>query len=79
TAALGGEIEVPTLQGHIKMKVPAGTSSGKVFRLKGQGINRGGGTRGDLLARLRIVVPQNLTSEQKMLFEKLRASLGGRS
>lgn len=72
TAALGGEIEVPTLRGPITMKVPAGSQSGRVHRLKGQGIATGAATRGDLLARLKITVPTTLTDEQRGLFERLR-------
>ncbi len=72
TAALGGEIEVPTLRGTVKMKVPAGSQSGRVHRLKGQGIATSATARGDLLARLKITVPASLTDEQRELFERLR-------
>jgi molecular chaperone DnaJ len=65
-AALGGEVEAPTLEGKIMMKVPSGTQSGRVFRLRGKGIahlHEYG--RGDQLVRVQIDVPTDLTSEQK--------------
>lgn len=71
-AALGGEILVPTLRGKITMKVPAGSQSGQVFRLAGQGISKLGGGRSDLMARLKITVPKYLTGEQRKLLEDLR-------
>lgn len=75
TAALGGEIEVPTLKGSVKMKIPAGTQSGQTFRLGGQGmprLNKSG--RGNLYARIRISVPKNLTSRQRELIEEFARS-----
>lgn len=72
TATLGGEVEVPTLRGNVKMKVPAGSQSGRVHRLKNQGIATGAAARGDLLARLKITVPTSLSDEQRSLFERLR-------
>ena len=71
-SALGGEILVPTLRGKITMKVPAGSQTGQVFRLAGQGISKLSGGRSDLLARLKITVPKQLSSEQKKLLEELR-------
>jgi curved DNA-binding protein len=72
-AALGGEIEVPTLEGTIKMTVPAGTQSGRRFRLKGLGMPRlRGEGRGDLYVRVRIVVPTGLSARERQLFEELR-------
>jgi len=70
-AALGAEIEVPTLEGKIKMKIPPGTQSGSVFRLRGKGIPdlRGGG-RGDQLVRVIIEVPRKLTGRQRELLEE---------
>jgi DnaJ-class molecular chaperone len=70
-AALGGEITVPTLRSKLKMKIPEGTQSGQSFRLKGQGITKQGGARGDLMARVRITVPKHPTDEQKKLLEQL--------
>lgn len=72
-AALGGEAKVPTLKGKtLALKVPAGTQGGKVFRLAGQGMPRSGGGFGDLLARVRLVLPDPITDEQRRLFEQLR-------
>ncbi len=78
TAALGGEVEVPTLQGSAKIKVPAETQSGRVFRLREQGVTpvRGGG-RGDLYCRVVIETPVNLSSEQKDLLRQFDATLKG--
>jgi len=71
-AALGAEIEVPTLNGRVKTKLPPGTSSGQRLRLAGKGMprTRGGGS-GDLHLRIRIVVPKNLTREEKELIARL--------
>jgi molecular chaperone DnaJ len=71
TAVLGGTIDVPTLDGHVSLKVPAETQSGKVFRLRGKGVRsvRAAGF-GDLFCRIQIETPVNLTAEQK---ERLRA------
>lgn len=66
TATLGGEVEVPTLEGRIKMKVPAGTQSGKIFRLRGKGIvDVHGRGRGDQLVKAQVEVPTDLTADQK--------------
>ena len=71
-AALGAEISVPTLNGEEKLKVPEGTQSGTIFRLKGKGLpNPHGGGRGDLYVNIRIVTPTKLTREQRKLFEQL--------
>jgi|SRR5690554_2123134 len=73
-AALGAEILVPTLSGKIKMKVPAGTQTGEIFRLKGQGLpilNRS--TKGDLYVRIVVQTPTKLNKAEKELFEKLAA------
>jgi molecular chaperone DnaJ len=76
TAALGGSIEVPTLQGQAMIKVPAGTQSGRVFRLREKGVRpvRGGAT-GDLFCRVMVETPVELTAEQKELLRKLDKSL----
>lgn len=77
-AALGGELEVPTLDGRVKLKIPAETQSGKLFRLRGKGVApvRGGGP-GDLLCRVQVETPVNLTSEQRDLLIKFQESLTG--
>lgn len=74
-AALGGEIEIPTLNGNVVMKIPEGTQSGKVFRLAGKGIKRlrGYGT-GDELVRVSIETPTRLNSEQKRILKEFAAS-----
>ena len=79
TASLGGELEVPTLTGKVNLKIPAGTQADKVFRMRNMGIKpvRKNST-GDLLCRVRVEVPINLTSEQKELFEQLRSTLQGK-
>ncbi|MEC8444423.1 MAG: molecular chaperone DnaJ [Pseudomonadota bacterium] len=77
-AALGGELEVPTLDGRVKLKIPAETQSGKLFRLRGKGVTPvRGGTAGDLLCRVQVETPVNLTSEQKDLLMKFQESLTG--
>jgi len=76
-AALGAEIEVPTIEGKVKMKVAAGTQSGSVFRLKGKGVPdvRGYG-RGDELVRVHIETPRKLSAKQRELLEEF-AKQGG--
>ncbi len=75
-AALGAEPEVPTLDGKAKLKVPAGSQTGKVFRLKGKGFpHLYGGGRGDQLITLFVVTPQSLTDKQRRLFRELADSL----
>jgi len=76
-AALGGEIPVPTLEGKANLKVPAGTQSGQVFKLRGKGVaNVNGRDRGDLFARLLVEVPTRLNTEQRQKLEEF-ASLCG--
>jgi molecular chaperone DnaJ len=80
TATLGGEVELPTLDGNVSLKIPGGTQSGKVFRLRGKGVTTVRDPRkGDLFARVAVETPVNLTSEQESLlrqFEDL-VSAGG--
>ncbi len=79
-AALGGELEVPTLDGRVKLKIPAETQTGKLFRLRGKGIKPvRGGAVGDLLCRVVVETPVNLTKKQKELLEEFQASLEGDS
>ena len=77
TAALGGEINVPTLDGKASLKVPAGTQSGTVFKLRGKGMPhlRGSG-HGQLLVRVAVEVPTKLTAEQRRKLEEFSASCG---
>lgn len=77
TALLGGEAEIPTMTRPVKLKIPAGTQSGRKFRLSGKGmpVLRQREQYGDLYARVLISIPTNLTDEQRALVEKLRDSL----
>lgn len=76
TATLGGEVELPTLDGHVSLKVPAGTQSGKMFRLRGKGVTTvRDPRRGDLFALVSVETPVNLTPEQQALLEKFDALL----
>jgi curved DNA-binding protein len=72
-AALGAKIPVPTLDGPVEMKIPPGSQGGQRLRLRGQGLNRRGGGRGDEYVKIRIVIPPKLTPKEKELFEKLAA------
>ena len=78
TLALGGELEVPTLDGRAKLKIPAGTQSGKMFRLKGKGTKnvRNAGFVGDLYCEVHVETPVNLTKRQKEILKELDDSLG---
>jgi DnaJ-class molecular chaperone len=70
-AVLGGKVRVPTLDGAVELAIPAGTDSGRTFRLKGKGLKAKGGT-GDLLATARIVLPEDSDDELKELMRKWR-------
>lgn len=75
-ATLGGEVELPTLNGNVSLKVPAGTQSGKVFRLRGKGVTTVRDARqGDLFAKVAVETPINLTTEQKELLQNFEASV----
>jgi molecular chaperone DnaJ len=76
-ATLGAEVDVPTVDGLTKLKIPAGIQPGKVLRMRGKGVPhlRGNG-RGDQMIVVNVEVPKNLTSEQRNLMEKLAESLG---
>ncbi len=72
-AALGAQVEVPTLEGRARIKIPAGTQSGKIFRLRGKGLPAlNGSERGDLLIHVNIWTPKKLTDEERRLLEQLR-------
>jgi len=71
-AALGAEVEVPTLEGRVKMKVPPGSKSGQKLRLASKGLPRPGGGAGDLYAVLSIAAPDTLTERERELYEALR-------
>lgn len=77
-AALGGELDVPTLDGRVKLKIPAETQTGKLFRLRGKGIApvRGGPT-GDLMVKVTVETPVNLNSRQKELLREFQEATEG--
>ena len=74
-AALGADIAVPTLDGDVKMRIPAGTQNGKVMRVRGRGIDNGKGHRGDLMVTLEVQVPKHLSSDQRKIVEALGETL----
>ena len=76
-AALGTDLEVPTLGGRARIKVPAGTQTGTVFRLKGKGMPRSQGIgSGNLNVKVKVKTPSSLTGRQKQLLEALSAEFG---
>lgn len=79
-AALGGEMEVPTLEGRVKLRVPPETQTGKLFRLRGKGVKPvRGGAVGDLMCRVTVETPVNLSKHQKELLAEFQESLGDTS
>jgi len=76
-AALGGELEVPTLDGRVKLKIPPETQTGKLFRMRGKGVKPvRGGSVGDLLCRAVVETPVKLNKKQKELLQQFQESLG---
>ena len=77
-AVLGGEVTVPTIDGRVALRIPEGTQNGRQFRLTGKGMPVLGqaGKRGDLLARVRVALPERLTDEERQHFEALRKLSG---
>lgn len=76
-AALGGELEVPTLDGRVKLKVPAETQTGKMFRLRGKGVVPvRGGTAGDLMCKVVLETPVNLSNKQKQMLREFQETMG---
>jgi len=70
---LGGEVQVPTLKGKLALKIPSETQNGRVFRLAGQGMpHLGKSSYGDLLAKLNVILPTNLSAKEKELFKQLK-------
>ena len=78
-AALGAEVKIPTLGGQpVTLKIPAGTPTGRTFRVRGKGVTRKDGTRGDLLATVEVQVPGTLDAETRQAVEAYRAAQAGR-
>ena len=78
TAALGGEMDVPTLDGRVSLKIPAESQTGKVFRLRGKGVKSvRGGAVGDLMCRVVVETPVNLNKRQKELLQQFAETLQG--
>ena len=75
-ALLGATVEVPTLDGQVKLKIPAGTQGGQNFRLSGRGVPKIKGGKGDLYFKTKIAVPKKLTDEQKELVQQLKLESG---
>lgn len=77
-AALGKEIEIPTLDGRVSLKVPEGTQTGKLFRLRGKGVKPvRSSMQGDLLCRIVVETPVNLTARQRELLKELQTTMEG--
>jgi len=77
-AALGGEAEVETPSGAVRVKIPPGSSSGRKIRLRNRGLSRPDGDKGDLLAEIRIMVPERLTERERELYEQLAEASASR-
>jgi molecular chaperone DnaJ len=75
TAALGGEVEVNVLDSRFKLKIPAGTQSGRKFKMTGRGVTSRKGETGDLLVKIQVETPTNLTDKQRELLEQFKATL----
>ena len=73
-AALGTDVRVPTLDGAVTVRVPAGTRSGRVMRVRGKGVPRRGGSTGDLLVTIEIDVPKHLSAEARKALEEFAAA-----
>jgi molecular chaperone DnaJ len=71
-AALGAEIDVPTLGGKVRLRIPAGTQTGKTFRVREHGIEDAKGAKGDLLVTVSVTVPENMTEESRELLQQFR-------
>ncbi len=72
TALLGGEVPVPALGGQLALRIPPGTQNGRIFRLRGKGMPRENGKRGDLFARVNVVLPTDLSARERELLAQLR-------
>ena len=77
TAALGGTVDVPTPEGAVSLKIPAGSEDGKLLRIKGRGAPKlSGSGKGDVLARVRIQVPKRVNKKERELLEELQKGVG---
>ena len=76
-ATLGAEVSIPTLDGSVKLKVPPGTQPGRTFRVKGRGFPKPKGGSGDLLATVRVVIPEKISQEEREILESLRSQQNG--
>lgn len=74
-AVLGGEVSVPTIEGPVKLKIPAGTQPGTHIRLPGRGVAHANGSKGDLMVAVQVAIPKSLTPRQRELFEKFVSEL----
>ena len=74
-AALGGEVEVPTLDGYAMVKIGSGMESGKIFRLRGKGMPHIGGGRGDLSVEMTVEVPGQMNSRQRSILKEMEEEL----
>ncbi|HEX28660.1 TPA: molecular chaperone DnaJ [Candidatus Poribacteria bacterium] len=72
-AALGATVEVKTLDGRARLRIPPGTQSGSILRMRGRGFPKPDGSRGDQYVRINVVIPENLTPEQRRLLERFRS------
>ena len=72
-AVLGATVEVPTIDGKVELKIPAGALAGQRLRLRGQGLNKRKGGRGDEYVRLRVAVPKEVNAEERRLYEELKS------
>ncbi len=71
-AALGTKVDVPTLEGSVTLRIPAGTQSGKTFRVRGKGVKPARGSAGDLLVRVEVLIPKRMSRNEKKLLEQLQ-------
>src|SRR4051812_1889755 len=77
TAGLGGKVDIPTPEGAVSLKIPAGSEDGKLIRIKGRGAPKiGGSGKGDVLARVRIQVPKRVNKKERALLEELQKAAG---
>ncbi|MBM4435579.1 MAG: hypothetical protein FJ028_10895, partial [Chloroflexi bacterium] len=70
-ALLGGEVTIPTLKGRVSLRIPPETQNGRVIRLAGQGMPRGGGGSGDMFASVKVVLPQKLSDDERRAIEAI--------